>query len=331
VTRDGAVFELPITDFSAALVDLSDPDARTWLRAVIDEAMFENGFRGWMADFGEGLPFDAELAEADAEAFHNQYVVEWAEVNREAMAQADRDDAVFFTRSGFTRSPAHSTLFWTGDQFVSWDDHDGFRTSIRALLTAGISGISQNHFDAGGYTSIVRGPIGSGRDRELLLRWLEASAFTAVFRTHEGNQPDENAQIYDDAGTYDQFARFAKVYAALAPYRKQVCADAEQFGYPVVRPLFVHYPDDERAREIDTQFLLGRDLLVAPVIDTHARERQVYFPDDDWTHLFTGETYTGGRETVDAPIGRPPAFYRDGADGLESVLERLREFGVIGG
>jgi len=332
VTVDGAVFELPITDFSAALVDLSDADARAWLRGVIEEKLLGNGFRGWMADFGEGLPFDAELADADAEAFHNQYVVEWAEVNRQAIAETEREDAVFFTRAGFTRSPAHSTLFWTGDQFVGWDDHDGVETSIRALLTSGLSGISQNHFDAGGYTSIVRGPIGSGRDRELLLRWLEASAFTAVFRTHEGNQPAENAQIYDDAGTYDQFARFAKVYAALAPYRKQVCADAEQFGRPVVRPLFLHYPDDDTTRELHTQFLLGRDVLAAPVVEKHARERRVYLPDDDWKHLFTDEPYRGGRwHTVDAPIGRPPVFYRSDTDGLEPVLANLREFGVIDG
>jgi alpha-glucosidase len=243
--------------------------------------------------------------------------------------EADREDAVFFTRSGFTRSPAYSTLFWTGDQMVSWDDRDGFPTSIRALLTSGLSGISQNHFDAGGYTSIVRGPIGSGRGRELLMRWLEAAAFTAVFRTHEGNQPDENAQIYDDAGTYDQFARFAKVYAALAPYRIQVCAEAEQRGHPAVRPLLLHYPDDETAREIDSQFLLGRDILVAPILNKHQRERRVYLPEDGWKHLFTDEVYEEGWHTVAAPIGEPPAFYRTGVDAIEPVLANLREFGVL--
>jgi alpha-glucosidase len=329
VTRDGEVFMLPITDFSAALVDLSNTEARAWLRDVISDAMFDNGFRGWMADFGEGLPFDAELADADAEAFHNQYVVEWAELNRTVTTAADREDAVFFTRSGFTRSPAHSTLFWTGDQMVTWDDYDGLQTSIRALQTGGLSGISQNHFDAGGYTSIVRGPIGSGRGRELLMRWLEASAFTAVFRTHEGNQPDENAQIYDDAGTYDQFARCAKIYAALAPYRSQVCAAAEQFGRPVVRPLVLHYPDDETARERHTQFLLGRDVLVAPVVDKHQRERRVYLPEDGWNHLFTEESYDAGWHTVDAPVGTPPAFYRTGTDAIEPVRANLRDVGVI--
>lgn len=335
VEQDGEVFMLPITDFSAAIVDLTNPDAREWLRGVITDELLGNGFRGWMADFGEGLPFDAELHDesVDPTSYHNRYVVDWAETNREAIEDANRNDVVFFTRSGFTKSPEHSTLFWTGDQFVSWDDRDGFQTSIRALLTSGLSGISQNHFDSGGYTSIVRGPVGSGRGRELLMRWVEASAFTAVYRTHEGNQPDENAQIYDDAGTYDQFTRFAKVYASLAPYRRDVCAEAEKRGLPVVRPLFLHYPDDETARGLHTQFLLGRDFLAAPVVEKGARERRVYLPsseeDESWTHLWTGDEYDGGWHSVDAPIGEPPAFYRTGTEAAEPVLENLREHGVL--
>jgi alpha-glucosidase len=334
VEEDDEVFMLPITDFSAALIDLTNPDAREWMRDVIIDQLLGNGFRGWMADFGEGMPFDAELHDesVDPTEYHNRYVVDWAETNREAIEQEGRDDAVFFTRSGFTRSPAHSTLFWTGDQFVSWDDRDGFETSIRALLTSGVSGISQNHFDAGGYTSIVRGPVGSGRGRELLMRWLEASAFTAVYRTHEGNQPDENAQIYDDAGTYDQFARFAKVYASLAPYRKEVCAEAEDRGLPVVRPLFLHYPDDEDVRDTHTQFLLGRDIIVAPVVEKGARERSVYLPggdsDEGWTHLWTDDEYDAGRHSVEAPVGEPPVFYRSEAN-LEPVLRNLRDHGVL--
>lgn len=338
VKQGGEVFMLPITDFSAALVDLTNPEAREWLRDVIVDNLLGNGFRGWMADFGEGMPFDAELHDetVDPTSYHNRYVVDWAETNREAIEGEGRDDAVFFTRSGSTRSPAHSTLFWTGDQFVSWDDRDGFQTSIRALLTSGISGISHNHFDAGGYTSIVRGPVGSGRGRELLMRWLEASAFTAVYRTHEGNQPDENAQIYDDEGTYDQFARFAKVYASLAPYRKNVCVEAEERGLPVVRPLFLHYPDDEKARETHTEFLLGREVLVAPVVEKGARERRVYLPgdngddSDDWTHIWTGDEYEAGRHTVDAQIGEPPVFYRsEASDRMEPVLQNLRDRGVV--
>jgi alpha-glucosidase len=162
------------------------------------------------------------------------------------------------------------------------------------------------------------------------MRWLETSAFTAVYRTHEGNQPDENAQIYDDSGTYDQFARFAKVYASLAPYRKEVCAEAEERGLPVVRPLFLHYPDDETAREIHTQFLLGRDMLVAPVVEKGARERRVYLPEDNWTHLWTENEHDTGWQTVDAPIGEPPVFYRsDASERIEPVLENLRDHEVL--
>ena len=93
---------------------------------------------GWMADFGEGLPYDAVLhSEEGAAAFHNRYAKEWAEVNRKA---GHGDEIAFFGRSGFNKSPGKSTLFWFGDQLVAWPppecpkDHTRRRGRLLALL-----------------------------------------------------------------------------------------------------------------------------------------------------------------------------------------------------
>jgi alpha-glucosidase len=120
--REGEPYLTEISDFSAAHVDLTNPEARDWIKDVIKDELIGTGASGWMADFGEGLPYDAVLySGADPKSYHNRYAEEWAEVNREAIREAGReDDIVFFNRSGYTRSPRHSTLFWLGDQLESW-------------------------------------------------------------------------------------------------------------------------------------------------------------------------------------------------------------------
>ncbi|WP_276260787.1 alpha-glucosidase [Haloglomus litoreum] len=341
VTESGSdePYMLTITDFDVGILDLSNDDARAWFRAVMRENVLDKGFDGWMADFGEGLPFEADLDDAEADSYHNHYPVEWAALNRQVVEAASEDGSggdrrlgrpTFFTRAGFTRSPGESTLFWTGDQLVSWDDHDGLGTVVPALLSSGLSGVSLNHPDAGGYTSIVRSGVGVSRSREELLRWLELSAFTPVYRTHEGNQPGENAQIYDDDGTYDAFARFAKVYAALASYREELMQVAANRGLPLVRPLAMHYPGDDIAAGRDDQFLLGRDVLVAPVTERNVRDPFVYLPDGEWRHLWSGEVRQGrGWRRVLARLGEPPVFLRVGSDIAAALPDRLRSLDVL--
>jgi alpha-glucosidase len=212
---------------------------------------------------------------------------------------------------------------------VTWDDCDGFETGIRALLTGGLSGISLNHTDSGGYTSLVRKGVGYVRSRGLLLRWLEASAFTVVYRTHEGNQPDVNAQIYTDAGTYDQFARMAKVYASLGFYRQVLFREAATRGRPVVRHPLLHYPDDETLRTMHTQFMLGSEFLVAPIVDRCDDRREVYLPAGAWTHVWSGDRYDAGWHTMVAPVGEPPAFHRADSTIGRRFRANLHEWGVL--
>ncbi len=154
--RGGGPYRIRSTDFSAGLVDLTNPEAREWMKDVIKDQLLGSGASGWMADFGEGLPYDAALSSgADPRTYHNRYAEEWAAVNREAIREAGREgDVVFFNRSGYARSPEHGSLFWLGDQLVSWDEHDGIKSAVTGLLSSGLSGYAFEHADIGGYTAI---------------------------------------------------------------------------------------------------------------------------------------------------------------------------------
>jgi len=308
------------TDFAAGLLDLTNPDAVTWMKDIIREELIAVGASGWMADFGEALPWDAVLYSGEkASSYHNHYPVAWAQLNREVVdAEPNGDKLVFFSRSGFRESPAHTTLFWEGDQMVTWDEHDGLKSAVTGLLSSGFSGFAFNHSDIGGYTAITHPILNVHRSKELLLRWMELSAFTVVYRSHEGNQPDENVQLYQDEETLAHFARMAKVYAAWGFYRKQLVKEAAQTGLPVVRHPFIHYPDDASLYTLtNEQFMVGSDFIIAPVTNPETSEVSVYLPAGKWVHLWHGESYgetgRGTTVTVPAPLGQPGVFYRSGS------------------
>ena len=333
--QQGEPYRVRTTDFSAAFVDLSNPEARTWIKEVIKDELIENGASGWMADFGEGLPYDAvPYSGADPKSYHNRYAEEWAQVNREAIREAGLgNDIVFFNRSGYSRSPAESTLFWLGDQLVSWDEHDGIKSAVTGLLSSGLSGYSLQHSDIGGYTAIDEPLLKYHRSQELLMRWAELAAFTVVFRTHEGNRPEVNHQIDSDDETFQHFSRFAKVYTAWKPYRMELVKEASETGLPVVRHPFIHYPDDPEVLGLEYQFMVGSEFMVAPILDPSEETLEVYLPADRWVHLWSGKEYgsptKGVYETVRAPIGEPAVFYKEDAGAGRRLREALERRGLL--
>jgi len=333
----GGPYRIRISSFSAALVDLTNPEARTWIKEIIKEELIGNGASGWMADFGEGLPYDAVLfSGADPRTYHDRYAEEWARVNREAIQESGRgDDIVFFNRSGYTKSPRYSTLFWVGDQLVDWDEHDGIKSAVTGLLSSGLSGYSLDHTDIGGYTALDNPVFRYHRSKELLLRWIELGAFTTVFRTHEGNIPEVNHQFYSDEETLRHFVRFAKIYAAWKPYRTDLVHEAWEKGLPVVRHPFIHYPDDPEALNLRYQFMVGTEFMVAPVLDPGKASVEVYLPAGRWVHLWSGETHgtmrRGVYETASAPIGGPAVFYKEMSEEGISFRDELRRRGLLEG
>ena len=326
VTKDGAPYPLTNTDFEAGLVDLTNPDARAWLIDLIRTEVAGTGVRGWMADFGEALPFDADLhGDYAADTEHNRYPEAWAALNREAIeGLPNSDEYVFFMRSAHTRSPAYSTLFWLGDQMVDWDPHDGLKSAVTGMVTSGLSGMSLTHSDIGGYTTITHPLRDYHRSAELLKRWAEFSAFTPIFRTHEGNLPAANHQVYSDAQTLAHFASMARVYACWLPYRKDLVAEAARTGIPLIRHPWLEFPTEPELLTLSyEQFMVGEAFMVAPVTTPEVDTVMVTFPagGDPWVHLFTGEVYGPGDFQVHAPLGQPAAFGRQGHPMTQAVSD----------
>jgi sulfoquinovosidase len=297
-------------EFDAGVVDFTNPDAAAWFsEEIIGKQMLDFGLDGWMADFGEYLPVDLRLHDGDPMEQHNNWPVLWAEVNHRAVASRGKTgEVVWFMRAGFTGSQQYCPLLWAGDQSVDFSRHDGIGTVITAALSAGLVGNAYSHSDVGGYTSLH----GNVRTEELMQRWYELGAFTPVMRTHEGNRPDDNLQIDSTPELLAGFARWSRVHAALSPYVRHLCDEAQESGLPAQRALFLHYPQDRETFTIQDQYLYGADLMVAPVIEEGAVAREVYLPKGEWVHLWSGARYGAGRHSIAAPIGTPPVFWREG-------------------
>lgn len=316
---DGGPYLLDQGGFSAALLDLTRPEAVDWYAEVI-AAMPATG--GWMADFGEGLPFDAVLADGDPAVEHNRWPARWRRLNERV---AGPDDLVFF-RSAWrgndaagADTPAPFGIQWAGDQLVTWDRHDGMASALLGMLHGAVSGIPVNHTDAGGYTGLPQPIIGVHRDTELLQRWLEWSVWTPILRTHEGNRPGEFAQVYDRA-VADTFARHSAVFEVLAAYRQATLAAP----LPPIRPVWLEAPGSAAARRDDAYFF-GTSFLVVPVFRAGVRDREVTLPPGSWRLVWTDQSYAGDRVVrVPAPLGRTPVFHRDDDAGAAAIAARAR-------
>ena len=315
-------------EFSCGVVDFTAPGASDWFaERVIGQNMLDAGLSGWMADFGEYLPTDIQLADGDPLLLHNAWPTLWAEVNARAIAaRGQTGEALFFMRAGWTGVQAHCPLLWGGDQSVDWTRHDGLPSAICGALSAGLVGNTLHHSDIGGYTSL----FGLVRTPELIMRWAEMAAFTPVMRTHEGNRPRDNLQVDGDGAVLAHFAAMTRLWVHLVPYLRAVVAEGVATGLPAQRPLFLHFEADERCAAIQDSYLYGPDLLVAPVLLPGAVTRTAYLPaGTGWTHLWSGQAFPGGAEaTVPAPLGRPPVFIRDHS-AHRALFEAARDLEVL--
>lgn len=309
---DGTPYLLPQGGYSAGLLDLTNPAARAWMKQILVDMAREYGASGWMADFGEQLPFDARLDRGSAAVWHNRYPAAWAQLNAEALREAGLSAVVDWHRSAGATSPRYQRLTWMGDQTVDWSRQDGLASALTGELSGGLSGFALDHSDIGGYTTLVTPAV--HRSPELLLRWAEMSAFSdAMFRTHEGNRPELDAQAYSTPAIAHQFAQSARLFAALAPYRQGLERRAAATGLPITRPLWLLAPTDPVAERLTTEFALGNDVVVAPVLRPGVVRTTAYLPAGRWVQLWSGRVVTGGRwVTVPSPLGRPAAFYRAG-------------------
>ena len=325
-TPEGEPYLQDQGQFTAALIDLTDPSAREWYTEIIATQVLAGKVAGFMADFGEGLPYDAVLAGGSGAQLHNEYPLLWAQTVRDACALAGKPDCVAWMRSGIAASAQYAPVFWGGDQMVSFAPEDGMPSALYGIHASAAAGWPLMHSDVGGYTSValvnyVRGP-------ELLPRWAQMEAFGAFMRTHEGNQPKDNLQVYTNAKQARLFAYATKIYAALADYRRSVIDEAVATGMPAVRhPILVHPEMTDPA--MDRTFFLGEHLFVTPVMAVGARSVRVAFPPGTWVHALTGEEFVGSTtHTVAAPLNQATAFVLKGDPVGEEIRAALIDAGV---
>ncbi|MDP2791020.1 MAG: alpha-glucosidase [Rectinemataceae bacterium] len=308
----GEDYYVDFGEFYAGIPDLTNPEAFDWFAESLKKHMIDLGLSGWMADFGEYLPTDAVLWDGTpALIAHNLWSALWAKCNYEAVKKAGSESEVFyFMRAGFTGSQRWCPMMWAGDQNVDWSEDDGLPSAVRGALSLAMSGHGVHHSDIGGYTTL----FGMKRTKELFMRWAEQAAFSPLMRTHEGNRPKDNWQFDSDEETLAHLARMGRVHVALKPYLRSLAAENAERGIPMMRPMFLEFPDDETLCDIDSQYMLGSDILVAPVMVEGARSRNVTFPAGEWKDFWTQEVAysgtVGSTREIDAPLGRPPVFFR---------------------
>jgi alpha-glucosidase len=297
-----------MTDFPAAQLDFTNPDAIEWIKSVIKEHMIGIGLNGWMVDYGEYVPTDAVFHSGiSGEEFHNYSPTIWTKVNYDALKEENLlGNLIFFTRSGFTGTSKYSIIHFSGDQRVDWDEKVGLPSVIPSAINIGLCGIGYYHFDIGCYTTYEK----FKRTKELFMRSAEIATFSMLMRTHEGNRPDVNWQFDSDQETLDHLARLVKIHVYLKPYLQSLSEEYQNQAIPPIRGSFLHYEDDNQLYNLKYQYQLGEDLLIVPVIKPNKQIWSVYIPNDKWIHIWSGKEFSGGWVEVDAPFGKPPVFYR---------------------
>ncbi|MCU4183432.1 hypothetical protein K6U06_03600 [Acidiferrimicrobium sp. IK] len=327
-----------------AQYDFTAPGAADAWGAVAAEVV-DAGHDGWMEDFGEYTPFDAVAADGTpGEALHNRYPTDYhraaAGVAAALEAAAGRPLARF-VRSGWTGTAPWAPIVWGGDPTTGWG-FDGLASAVRQGLSIGASGVAVWGSDTGGFFSSVE-----QLDPELLIRWIQFSALSPVMRTKSSGIevfPYRRPQVWDE-GILPHWRRWAALHTQLLPYLRAGVEEYRRCGAPLMRACGLVWPDVERMAGVDDQYLLGSDLLVAPVLTPGATSRLVAVPPGEWVELWSAVSYdpttrglrrqapgvvhhggpAGAAITLDAPLERIPVLVRAGAriDLLDPSLERL--------
>jgi alpha-glucosidase len=351
---DGTEFNGSVWAGNSAFIDFTNPNARAWYGAKY-KIFLEQGVAGFWNDMNEPsvfpdekenpvplmnspfktIPLDARHdgdgfvaprrivmpppdrlsgktktpyypkgVDGTHARFHNVYGMQMARATWENLSKLEPNKRPFvLSRAGFSGVQRYAAV-WTGDNTASWEH---LQLSLPMLLNMSVSGIPFVGADVGGYSDNPSG--------ELFARWLQSAALTPLLRPH-AEKGTVNKEPWEFGADFEKINRASiELRYQFLPYIYTLFRQQEENGQPVLRPLWFAYPKDAKTYLIDDQYLVGGDMLVAPVVRQGQTKRNVYFPaGDDWRDWQTGALYKGGTAAeVDAPLEKLPLFVRVGA------------------
>lgn len=219
---------------------------------------------------------------------------------------------MIMTRSGFIGMQRYGAGTWSGDITSSWET---LANQIPAALNYSACGIPSWNSDIGGFfNGSYQGP-GQDTYNELYCRWIQFGAFCTIMRSH-GSSTDRAIYQYGKEGEtyYDIIARYINLRYALLPYIYSTDRKVYADDFSFMRAMGIAYPMDASTHELKDQFMFGRDLLVAPVVQPQANNRKVYLPKgDNWTDVWSGEQHNGGTTvTRNVNMALMPMYVRQG-------------------
>ncbi|GHG12326.1 alpha-xylosidase [Streptomyces zaomyceticus] len=297
---NGDVWQWDLWQPGMALVDFTNPEARTWFQDRL-RPLLAQGVDCFKTDFGERVPTDVVWHDgSDPERMHNYYAQLY---NRTVFDLLEKErgtgEAVLFARSataGGQQFPVH----WGGD---CWASFEAMAESLRGGLSLSLSGFGFWSHDIGGFEGTP--------EPEVFTRWLAFGLLSSHSRLHGSDSYRVPWEFGEEA--VEVARRFTRLKHRLMPYLYGVAAEAHGTGVPVMRPMLLEFPEDPACRTLDRQYMLGPDLLVAPVL-TRGGEVEVYLPAGEWTHLLSGETVTGpGWRRETHALDSLPLYVRPGA------------------
>lgn len=287
------------------LIDIFKPEAGQWFWKQYTKQM-DIGVAGWWGDLGEpeNHPSDQIHVNGTADEVHNVYGHYWHKMLFENFRKEYPNKRLFnLNRAGFAGSQRYSIFPWTGDVSRSWG---GLQAQLPLLIHMSLSGLPFIHSDAGGFAQ-------GAKNDELYTRWLQMACFTPILRPHGSGIPSE--PVFFNDTTQEIVRDFMKLRYRLFPYIYTLAAEANQFGYPIVRPLFYEFPSDTASYNIVNEYMFGERMLVAPIIESRQKTKLVYLPSGTyWYDFWTNKKHEGGNWiNVNVNLETIPIFIKAGS------------------
>lgn len=308
--------------------DATNPEAREYVWQKCQENYGKYGIKLFWLDEAE-----PEFSTYDYDNYRyyagsvlqqgNLYPREFARGFYEGQQADGQKDVLNLVRCAWAGSQRFGALIWSGDIHSTYQD---FRNQIVAGLQMGLSGIPWWTTDIGGFHG---GNIHDNDFQELLIRWFQFGAFCPVMRLHGNRLPREplynaSGEVTEGTGASNEIwsygeenflimKKFIMIRELMRNYTRELMEQAHITGAPVMRTMFYEFPEDEETWDLNTQYMYGSDLLVAPIVKAHATSRQVYLPHGAiWTDARTGEAFNGGQWLeASASIDTLPLFLRN--------------------